>query len=173
MNLKFLRWTRRETGRNFKFTALAIMRLHRVLRGVLGFCAPAVAMIVCACSEEATAQQQKKPLAGDLVGCWSKSDVAAHPNRLGSKATIGRVVLCFDGKGGVTTAVLFHDEALGTTGMYRADRETVELLGFPGDGWPSSLHHEQCRLSFNGAEDRMLLADCGLAGEWKSAPGDK
>jgi hypothetical protein len=23
MNLKFLRWTRRETGRNFKFTALA------------------------------------------------------------------------------------------------------------------------------------------------------
>jgi hypothetical protein len=110
--------------------------------------------MVVALTQPALAQKKTKA-DRNLSGCWYQDASGAS--------------LCFGPMGrlkaGTTNKV--YREGLETHGQFRTpDDGVVQLLGFPGSGWPSRSALETCQYDVDAAAGSMTLAECGLAGDW-------
>jgi hypothetical protein len=105
---------------------------------------------------------KKTKLDPGIKGCWIKAEIAEHPRHGRYNRT---TTLCFGDRGRLRALVSGVDEGFESDGMYRGGAKVVQLLGFPGEGWPSRSPLERCE--FGLADDKITLGGCGLAGEWK------
>jgi hypothetical protein len=115
----------------------------------------ALAAVFAIVAQPGLAQKKVKTDPG-LAGCWTRSSGGAG------------VDLCFGPGGRLRHTTSVGQEGFGGEGLYRSwQRGVVQLLGFPGEAWPSRSPMETCRFAFDAAADTMTFADCGLAGTWR------
>ncbi len=100
------------------------------------------------------------------LGCWEKTE------------NINTIqYLCFKSGGNVESTNLNkrEREGLGAIGYYMASDTTIEIIGFPGQGWMSRLYGNVCRwkiienpqsLILDGPED-----NCDIRGSWQRNDG--
>jgi hypothetical protein len=73
--------------------------------------------------------------------------------------------LCFRPNGELRTSVNLKREGFGASGLYVTNDDTLDIVGFPGDGWPTDSYHEKCQFQARKGTS-LTISGCKFQGTW-------